>query len=80
MKKSGSEGQGYLGIETKKCPDCYTYLKADADRCTACGIKVGKRGKTGLATKPFNWKGYLIAVFAWTVFGLYIWWAFFRGE
>ena len=40
--------------------------------------RVGKKGKTGLATKPVNWKAYLISVLAWAAFGLYIWWAFFR--
>ena len=78
MDKAGQQRQGTLGIETKKCPECYSYLSADAQRCNICGTRVGKKGKTGLATKPVNWKAYLISVLAWAAFGLYIWWAFFR--
>jgi hypothetical protein len=77
MKNGGARGPASTSIETKKCPECYTYLAADADRCHVCGVRVGRRGKTGLASKPVNWKAYLISFLAWAAFALYIWWAFF---
>ena len=78
MKPSSEQRRSPKGIETKKCPECYTYLPGNATQCNVCGIKVGKRGKTGMATKPINWKGYTVCLFAWLAFGLYVWWAFFK--
>lgn len=46
--------------------------------CSACGIRVGKVDRFGMARKPTDWKSYLICFLAWLGFGLYIWWAFFR--
>ena len=80
MKRSGKSRPESAAADkqTKKCPQCYVYLAADAARCFSCGTRVGKRGKTGLAEKPINWKAYLISILAWAAFAFYIWWAFFK--
>jgi hypothetical protein len=78
MERSGKSRPRLPGMETKKCPNCYVYLQADADRCHSCGSRVGKRDKTGFAAKPVNWKAYTVSVLAWAAFGLYIWWVFFK--
>jgi hypothetical protein len=63
---------------TKKCPHCYTYLKLDASRCTACRTKVGDVDKLGFAAKPTDWRAYLIAAVSIAVFVFFVWWGFFR--
>ncbi len=78
MQQSAQPSSRPVGAETKKCPECYAYLPGDAARCNVCGTRVGKRGKTGMATKPVNWKAYTVCVLAWGAFALYVWWAFFR--
>ena len=65
-------------LETKRCPYCSTPMPANSEKCFACGAKVGKLGKFGLAKKPFDWKGYLIFILSFVGLGLYIWWAFFK--
>jgi hypothetical protein len=63
---------------TKKCPDCYTYLPLTADKCTTCKAKVGEVDKLGFASKPTDWRGYLIAAVSIAVFAVFVWWGFFR--
>jgi hypothetical protein len=63
---------------TKKCPDCYTYLPLDADRCSTCKARVGDVDKLGFASKPTDWRGYLIAAVSIAVFAVFLWWGFFR--
>ncbi len=61
----------------KKCPYCFTMLKLEADRCDRCKKKVGALDRAGFAQKRINWKAYGISIFAWAVFAVYVWWAFF---
>ena len=63
---------------TKKCPECYTYLAADAKKCTSCGIRVGAADKSGMAKRPFNYKAYAISLVAWIALCVYVWWAFLK--
>lgn len=63
-------------VTTKKCPFCYTYLKAEAEKCDACGKRVGEVDATGWAKKPVDVKGYLLALAACGGFYWFIWWAF----
>ena len=63
---------------TKKCPECFTYLPLGAKVCTSCHAKVGEVNKLGFAVKPFDWKGYLLAVVTVVGFVVFMWWAFFR--
>lgn len=62
---------------TKKCPECFAYLRLDADICPSCGKGVGRVMPTGLAQKPTDVKAYLIAIAALIAFGIFIWWGFF---
>jgi hypothetical protein len=65
------------GYSTKKCPECYEYVPLAAAVCPHCKIRLGQVGRHGLAERPTNWKGYIIALFLWGVFAFYIKWAFF---
>ncbi len=58
---------------TKKCPECFTYLKLEATRCDSCKTKVGPINKYGVAKRVVNWKAYLICLIVWILLGLYIW-------
>jgi hypothetical protein len=62
---------------TKKCPECYTYLALDADKCHACGKRVGAIDKLGFASKVTNVNSYLIALFFAAVFAAVMWIGFF---
>jgi hypothetical protein len=64
---------------TKKCPECFTYLKLDAAVCHSCGKRVGGVAPTGLAQKPVDVKAYVVAVVAAVAFAVFIWWGFFTG-
>jgi hypothetical protein len=61
---------------TKKCPQCYVYLPLSARECPSCHSKVGEVDQLGFAAKPFDWKGYLLAVVAIAGFVIFMWWAF----
>lgn len=63
-------------VTTKKCPYCYTYLPANAERCDACGKRVGEVDATGWAKKPVDITGYLVAIAACGGFAWFVWWAF----
>ncbi len=62
----------------KRCPGCFIHLSLDATLCPSCGQKVRGVDRNGLARKATDWKAYLLCVVAWSVLGLYSWWAFFR--
>lgn len=64
-------------FESKKCPECLTYLAPDAKKCFSCGAKVKDVDKMGIAKRPINWKSYLFSLLSAVVLGLYLWWAFF---
>ena len=63
---------------TKKCPECYTYLPLSAQVCNSCNAKVGPVDKLGFAEKPFDWRGYLLAILSIVGFAIFVWWGFFR--
>jgi hypothetical protein len=62
---------------TKKCPECFAYLRLDAKVCHACGKGVGAVTPVGLAEKTVDVKGYVVALVAAVVFGVFMWWGFF---
>lgn len=62
---------------TKRCPYCLAKMSVHATECPGCNATVGKINEHGMATKPFDWKGYIVCLLAWVGFGVYLWWAFF---
>ncbi len=63
---------------TKKCPECFVYLPANATVCDSCKTKVGPADERGIAKRPTDWKSYLLAIVGIIGFGIFIWWSFFR--
>lgn len=61
---------------TKKCPYCYVYAPLSATECPGCKRRIGNIDKIGFATKPVDWKAYLIAAVAFMALAVWIWWAF----
>jgi len=80
MTKSNPAESKALARKMKKCPNCLTYISLDDEKCPACKSRVGKIGKDGIAKRPVNWTSYIRAMLLWVIFGLYIWWAFFREK
>lgn len=62
---------------TKKCPECFAYLRLDAKVCHSCGKSVGAVSPIGLAEKTPNVKGTVMAVVAALAFIVFVWWGFF---
>lgn len=62
---------------SKKCPECYAYVPAEAKVCPSCKKRIGKRMAHGMADKPINWKAYIVCALAWLILILYLKWAFF---
>jgi hypothetical protein len=62
---------------TKKCPECFTYLPLNSNVCHSCGKSVGPVSRLGLAEKPTNVKGYVVAAIAVLAFIAFVWWGFF---
>lgn len=62
---------------TKKCPECFAYLRLDAKVCHSCGKSVGTVTPVGLAEKTVDVKGYVVALVAAVVFAVFVWWGFF---
>ncbi len=60
----------------KKCPYCYTYVAVKDMDCKTCGRRVGVVDSSGWARKVFDWRAYLGAVVAVTMFLTFFWWAF----
>ena len=63
---------------TKRCPECFTNLPVDADRCTSCNQKVGKVTESGLAERPVDWMSYISAIIAVGAFCYFMWWLFIK--
>lgn len=61
----------------KRCPYCNTYLPLKAMQCTSCKRKVREVDEHGVAKKPFNWFGYLVAILSCCAFAIYMYWLFF---
>lgn len=61
---------------TKKCPECYTYVKLNATRCPSCKTRLGEVEKHGMAKRTVDFNAYLFALIALVALGIYIWWAF----
>jgi ribosomal protein L40E len=60
----------------KRCPECFVSLPLDAKECFSCHSKVGQVDKHGKARKGVNWISYIICILSWTIFFVYIKWAF----
>ena len=54
------------------------YMSLNVEECPFCKTRVGKINKHGMASRKTDWKGYATAIAAWLVFGIYVWWAFFK--
>jgi hypothetical protein len=77
VRLKGAQDASSTRHVTKKCPDCFTYLPLGAKRCYSCGKRVGAVNRLGLAERPPNVSGYLMAVFAILAFAVFVWWGFF---
>lgn len=64
---------------TKRCYNCNTHLKLTDDKCTSCGSKVGAINEHGVARKPLDVMGYIMAAVALVALFGFLWWAFIRG-
>ena len=78
MIPKGRSQEANEEFTTKKCPECFTYLPLEVEKCSSCGIRVGPVNKFGMASKPFNWGAYLACIVAWLALGIYVWWAFIK--
>lgn len=58
---------------TKKCYECFTHVKLNAEVCPSCKSKLGEVNEIGLAKKPTNWKAYIICLLVWIGLGVFIW-------
>ena len=63
---------------TKKCPQCFTYMPLEVEKCPGCSTRVGPVNKYGMASKPFDWIAYLSCFLAFLALGIYLWWAFIK--
>jgi hypothetical protein len=63
-------------IIVKRCPECFVSLPLNAKECFSCHAKIGRTDKHGKAKKNVNWVSYIICILSWTVFFVYIKWAF----
>jgi hypothetical protein len=77
IRKKGADAPSAHSHMTKKCPDCFAYLRLDAKTCPSCGKSVGSVMPTGLAEKPVDLKAYILAIGAACTFIVFIWWGFF---
>lgn len=64
--------------QVKKCPECFTALSIDADRCTSCNQRVGAVNDIGIAELPVDWMSYFNALLAASAFCFFIWWVFLK--
>jgi len=74
----GKNQKSKQAYETKKCPECFTHLPLNAEKCSVCKTPVGAVNRHGTAKKPIDWRGYSICLLAWLILGIYIWWAFLK--
>jgi len=63
-------------VTVKRCPECFVNLPLDAKRCFSCHTRVGGVDKHGKARRAVNWVSYIICILSWTIFFVYIKWAF----
>jgi hypothetical protein len=77
FRKKGASAPPAPSHMTKKCPECFAYLRLDAKVCHSCGKSVGAVSPIGLAEKPPNVKGAVMAVVAALAFIVFVWWGFF---
>ena len=63
-------------LSVKRCPECFVSLPLDAKECFSCHSKIGSVDKHGKAKKRVNWISYIICILSWTIFFVYIKWAF----
>jgi hypothetical protein len=64
--------------QTKKCPECYSYLEVEANACDVCNTRVKKTYSGGLAKRAINWISYAHCFLAWVCLGIFVWWGFFK--
>jgi RNA polymerase subunit RPABC4/transcription elongation factor Spt4 len=58
---------------TKKCYECFTHVRLDAEVCPSCKSKLGKINAIGLAEKPTNWTAYIICLVVWVGLAVFFW-------
>ena len=78
MKRVEKSQEEVEAFTTKKCPQCFTYMPLEVDKCTSCGTRVGPVNKYGMASKPFDWIAYLSFFLAFLALAIYVWWAFIK--
>ena len=61
---------------TKKCPECFVYLKLDDEQCHHCKTRLGKVDKHGMAKRLVDWKAYLVCLIACSALALYLFLAY----
>jgi len=66
-----------LDTSTKVCPYCSTKIRANDTQCFSCKNKVGPPNRYGIAKKPVNWIGNIMAVLSGGGFIYYLYWLFF---
>jgi hypothetical protein len=66
-------------ILSKRCPECFINLPLDAKECFSCHTRLGKPDKFGKAKRKPDWISYILCIVSWTIFILYIQWAFFSN-
>lgn len=64
--------------QTKKCPECYSYLYVEAGECDVCETQVRNAFNGGLAKRSINWMSYVQCFLAWVCLGIFVWWSFFQ--
>ena len=62
----------------KKCPECYSYVFAEANKCDVCETRLSKTMSGGLASRSINWMSYFHCVLSWACLGIFIWWNFIQ--
>jgi len=63
---------------TKRCPECFTYVRLEVKKCPECKTRLGAVEKHGMAKRTINWMSYISFSIAFLAFAFYIWWEFLR--
>ena len=61
---------------TKRCPECFTYVKLNVQKCPDCNTKLGAVEKHGMAKRKTNWMSYVSFFIAFLALAFYLWWEF----
>jgi len=61
---------------TKRCPECFTYVKLDVQKCPNCKTRLGVVEKHGMAKRKTNWMSYVSFFIAFLALAFYVWWEF----